>query len=113
MKCNTHDWRIGTAKTASGSIVHPYFCNGCRTHTQLYEKKSKASRIGYIEHINIKVKDIRVCEVCGTQGAEKHHFAPRYIFGDESERWPISMRKNCEVCKPAGRHLSSAYLDKL
>ena len=31
-----------------------------------------------------------VCVVCGKIGAENHHWAPRYLFGDECDSWPQS-----------------------
>lgn len=42
-----------------------------------------------IESIEIR-KDGRAdkCEVCGGAGAEWHHFAPRFLFGDEADKWP-------------------------
>ena len=36
------------------------------------------------------------CEVCGTEGAENHHWAPSALFGSESERWPQSYL--CQPC---------------
>lgn len=38
-------------------------------------------------------RDGRPCEVCGdTSGVERHHYAPRHIFGfDEADRWPTGM----------------------
>lgn len=36
------------------------------------------------------VQDYRtdICAVCGQPGTELHHFAPRFIFGDDCEQWP-------------------------
>lgn len=90
-KCGFHDWRVGTAITASGSTVHPYYCSGCGTRTQLYERKETARRMGCSVKISIPIREIRKCEVCGAEGAEVHHWAPRSIFGDEAERWPTSL----------------------
>lgn len=28
------------------------------------------------------------CEVCQSAGTEYHHWAPRFLFGDESPNWP-------------------------
>lgn len=38
------------------------------------------------------VEDYRVqtCSVCGTLGAQLHHWAPRYLFGDEADKWPLT-----------------------
>lgn len=97
-KCGAHDWRIGTATTASGSIVHPYFCGGCGEKTQLYERKEKAKKAGCGVRIDIEIRQPRICDVCGASGAEMHHWAPRYLFGDDSEKWPKAM-----LCVPCHR----------
>ncbi len=31
-----------------------------------------------------------LCAVCGSPFAERHHFAPRHLFGDEAEQWPTA-----------------------
>lgn len=36
------------------------------------------------------------CEVCGKKGAEIHHWAPRGLFGDEADDWPVSLL--CREC---------------
>ena len=36
------------------------------------------------------------CAVCGTIGAELHHWSPRYLFGDECEDWPTAFL--CRDC---------------
>jgi len=46
------------------------------------------------------VRDYRtpefVCEVCGAIGVEEHHWAPRFIFGEEADKWPVS--RLCPKC---------------
>jgi hypothetical protein len=68
------------------------------------------SPIKYIAHDKIKSENIdinkipilnnyslnHVCSVCGTVGAALHHFAPRYIFKDECEKWAKGYL--CESC---------------
>lgn len=36
------------------------------------------------------------CFVCGSPYVENHHFAPRYLFDDECERWPQAFL--CKKC---------------
>lgn len=36
------------------------------------------------------------CQVCGSRGAEEHHWAPKGIFGAEAERWPKDYL--CKAC---------------
>ena len=97
--CGDHDWRINAATTISGSTVHPYYCGNCLRHTQAYVKKSLARRLGcdHIIHL-VRQEEKRVCEVCGAVGAERHHWAPGYLFGPESDRWPTSL-----LCVPCHR----------
>jgi hypothetical protein len=37
-----------------------------------------------------------ICAVCGAVGAANHHFAPRFLFGDECEKWAQDYL--CEKC---------------
>lgn len=30
------------------------------------------------------------CAVCGAMGTEVHHWAPRYIFNDDADKWPTA-----------------------
>ena len=30
------------------------------------------------------------CAVCGSYQVELHHFAPKYLFGDDSDNWPTA-----------------------
>ena len=42
---------------------------------------------------------LRRCAVCGADGAELHHFAPRAFFGKECERWPKAyLCRTCHRC---------------
>ena len=95
-KCGAFVWRVGTATTASGSIVNPYFCGGCGAKTQLYERKLKAKSMGCATEVHIEVRHHRHCEVCAAQGAEEHHWAPRFLFGSDAEKWPKAML--CIAC---------------
>jgi hypothetical protein len=70
--------------------MYPYVCESCGLQTQQYAKKALIKELG-IEPSEIKPRYPRhKCEVCGASGAENHHWAPYYLFGDESERWPTS-----------------------
>lgn len=68
------------------------------------------SPIKYIAHSKINAQGIEInkipilnnysldhiCSVCGTVGAALHHFAPRYIFKDEADKWATGYL--CETC---------------
>ena len=87
--------------------------------TQLYEKKSVALAAGRLRVIQPRVVEKPQCEVCGAKGAERHHWAPWALFGDEAERWPQSML--CVPCHlrwhqivtPSLSRLSSDAMDDL
>ncbi|MBU2052495.1 hypothetical protein KKH13_04800 [Patescibacteria group bacterium] len=48
----------------------------------------------------VKVIDndqVPFCEVCGSvDNIEYHHCAPRHLFGDDADKWPIS--RLCRKC---------------
>jgi hypothetical protein len=69
-----------------------------------YSGKHTISKPGndYIPHDKIRLAKIEiddlpvidnfsgreVCAVCGSPFTERHHWAPRYLFSDDCERWP-------------------------
>lgn len=84
-KCNSENMGIGTYNTASGSVIHPWFCLDCGKRTTVYVKKTELK--------NYKITDVvfeseykQTCERCGALGAELHHYAPRHLF-DDYDRW--------------------------
>lgn len=112
-KCESFDVRIGIAKTVTGSIIYPLFCNDCGNVMARYVKKEIAMRY---QDSNGTLRDVLTntgrkiaegilsaddfkkdpCEVCGSQDKiESHHWAPRHLFGDECEMWPQS-----NLCQP-------------
>lgn len=47
----------------------------------------------------------QVCMVCDAAGpTEKHHFAPRILFGDEADLWPI-----WDLCRPCREEWHTSY----
>jgi ribosomal protein L37AE/L43A len=43
------------------------------------------------------------CRVCGARGTELHHWAPRHLFGSESDLWPTDYL--CVGCHRRWHHL--------
>ena len=50
------------------------------------------------------------CVVCGTLGAEEHHWAPWFIFKEECESWPKSML--CPTCHKRWHDLVTPDMSK-
>ncbi len=65
-------------------------------HKALNFSEREYARIVRINEENNEPSSQGVCEVCGFAGyVELHHWAPRGIFKDEAEDWPMSM-----LCRP-------------
>jgi hypothetical protein len=58
--------------------------------------KNHALRAGVNLEYSAPPEDTHACEVCGHLGTERHHWAPYYLFGNESEAWPKSFL--CQAC---------------
>ncbi len=70
------------------------WCWECGHRTEgAFVGKDEARELGLDKSTLEVVKDNRTehCEVCSDLGAEEHHWAPRYLFGDESGQWPTSL----------------------
>lgn len=95
-KCGETRWGIRKLVNQAGKTMYPYVCEACGLQTQRYVSHSEAKRLGQEpEHINARFPRPQ-CEVCKTEGAELHHWAPYAIFGDEASRWPTSYL--CPAC---------------
>ena len=97
-KCDALDWKVGRMVDSGGGIRYPYFCGGCGTRTQLYQKKKQAISAWAMDgRTEIKTeRPLPECEVCGEVGAQRHHWAPQYLFGLEADKWPMGYL--CQSC---------------
>lgn len=99
---------LGTAENAYGKTVHPYFCRDCGEVMTQYASKQTAAQVaredGPLPNVTLKSTKLnkptekdKPCEVCGSTGTtERHHWAPRHLFGEEAYRWPTSYL--CQRC---------------
>ena len=88
-KCNSENMGIITYHTASGSIVYPWCCIDCNKRTTHYvSKKDFAIHADFLTDIVHHSEYKQICQVCGTIGAELHHYAPYYLFKEECNAWP-------------------------
>lgn len=90
-------------RTITGSGVSQVYwkCSACGKNaggSAQYIKHEKITTYG-LEITSILIeKDYRQekCQVCGTLGAEYHHWAPRHLFGDAADKWPTGWL--CKKC---------------
>ena len=84
--------------TASGASLVHWRCLNC---DRPIEQPGGGYWIAHekVEAIGIKIVVLPIaenqsstlhCEKCGHSGAEIHHWAPRHIFGKDSDTWPTS-----------------------
>lgn len=77
-------------------------------HKMLNHSEREMARIVRVNDENTEPSSQGICEVCGFAGyVECHHWAPRGVFKDEAEDWPMAMLcRKCHVYwhqKMAGR----------
>jgi hypothetical protein len=100
--CHT-DHSLSRREQASGAVHCAWACDVCGkvgTHSGLYISKREALR--HVKTIAdlplIPCEDKPRCDVCDADGAERHHFAPRALFGADADRWPTAL-----LCVPCHR----------
>ncbi len=76
--------------------MFPYICGVCGKHSCRCEKKQNIKNIELLPEYRSSSYEVRICEKCGQEGAEEHHWAPRYIFSEECEDWPKDYL--CQKC---------------
>lgn len=108
--CAGTDFAIGEARNAKGSVIRPWYCLDCGWVSQNYAGKAEAAPFEPLQRV-FTATELRVqqgkpvgtydsnkpCEVCGKTGdSQVHHWAPRFLFGDEAEDWPKGHL--CQAC---------------
>ena len=89
-KCSSENVGIGFYEIASGRIANPWVCRDCGFRHTIFASKKDLVDYHYLiidDHF-YKSKFQENCEVCGKLGAELHHYAPYYLFKEESNNWP-------------------------
>jgi hypothetical protein len=95
-KCKSEDWHIHRMVDRGGSVRYPLVCGDCGDSTVRYVPKKVAEKLGGPFPEIKPWKERPKCEVCGSEGAQRHHWAPFYLFGAECEKWPTSHL--CPTC---------------
>ncbi len=89
-------WFIGFYTDAGGAPKYPFVCFNCGHRTQHFVKRKIVQNSG----IEPKILDPKIppyfCEVCNSEGAQNHHWAPWALFGNEANSWPQSYL--CQTC---------------
>ena len=88
--CGQKCWFVGHFVDAGGHPKYPFVCFLCGRRSQRYAKRKVVERSGVTPvELHPQIPPF-VCEVCGEQGAQEHHWAPTHIFGDDADIWPKS-----------------------
>ena len=97
-----HEWchgienvEIVSGKMANGATVYKTRCRTCAwIKPGLFVKKTVADSLPSIRDVGWFAPPSAACSSCYTSGSERHHVAPRHLFGDESDLWPV-----IELCR--------------
>ncbi len=93
--CGENAFSVGKFIGPSGQIKYPWYCMACKRRSSISEPKHEHLIYTHV----FDDSEINQCEVCGKQGAEWHHWAPRDLFKDECEKWPMGL-----LCQPCHAH---------
>lgn len=98
-KTNEHDWipRLVGYRKRNGLIVAARECRTCGyVRTELGVSMTQADAAQLLLRRDRTAEADR-CTRCGSmEGTERHHWAPRAIFGDAAEGWPTD--DLCRAC---------------
>lgn len=88
---------------ASGEVHIAFRCKTCHKNMNL---KGQWVSKKLLETMNIAIESLPVfddysrnnppCAVCGKNGTELHHFAPKELFPETFEQWPKAYL--CDAC---------------
>ena len=96
-KCELEQqWMVRSSKNSGGQDTCLFVCGHCGHRTQHFVGVKAVRKAGIIPEPIEATSPLPTCAVCGTAGAENHHWAPYALFGEESERWPKSYL--CQPC---------------
>jgi hypothetical protein len=85
----------GARKISSGAIHYGKVCPECHWN-QAMKKEAFRQIVGDMGFPRFDDEPYSLCEKCGAPYAEIHHWAPRYIFGIDADKWPTSAL--CRSC---------------
>ncbi|MEH6652094.1 MAG: hypothetical protein V7707_18890 [Motiliproteus sp.] len=109
--CGFRSWELVKCRNQGGIVQYFFICDECG-----YRKKQ------YLSHKLIKLTGVdprevqpvyprHRCEVCGADGAQNHHWAPKALFGEEAYRWPTSHL--CQSCHTRWHQLVTPNLNQV
>lgn len=96
-KCGT-SCTLARDATASGSVQIFWWCSYCWNYPDPFHAFIPHEYVSSTLKVNIASLTVierypsapkPKCAVCGKQGAQLHHFAPKHLFKD-AERWPTN-----------------------
>jgi len=109
--CGGLGWGVGFYVDAGGSPKYPFYCLGCGKRIPGFAKRNAVERSGIpVKHMFPATLPF-VCEKCGKEGAQQHHWAPTHLFGDQAESWPKSFL--CPQCHQEWHDLVTPNMGKV
>jgi hypothetical protein len=96
--------------TRSGAACYPWACAACGAISTAYIWGALAAPLATYT-VDRREQDPQHCAVCGTLGAEVHHWAPRHLFGDEADDWPVALL--CVKCHKRWHDLVTPDMSRL
>lgn len=99
-QCGHLHWLIVGETNKGGHQIHRMVCENCGYRAPVLVPKTvmqnHAQKVGCEIAYAPPPDDAKECEVCGSVGAEEHHWAPWYLFGSDSDKWPTGFL--CPSC---------------
>lgn len=110
-KCGWYSaWELVKCKNQGGIYQYFFMCDcGYRQKQYFSYKKIKAAGLDPREVPSPYPKT--KCEVCGADGAQRHHWAPYALFGGESEKWPQSYL--CQPCHTRWHQIVTPNINRI
>src|SRR5690242_11858531 len=95
-KCGwTSAWMVAKCVNRGGATHYPIICScGYRSRLSVAKKTVEALNLNPSEIDPVEPRP--QCAVCKADGAQEHHWAPWFLFGQEADQWPRSYL--CQVC---------------
>lgn len=94
---HAHSSEMVAYRKVNGDLVAYSRCNGCGGRYEGFRVYGR-DEVPHPEQLPLVRDEIYhnpPCEVCGSFGTERHHWAPKEFFGWEAEFWPTSY-----ICRP-------------
>lgn len=100
-------WQVRRFVNDGGQVTYPLVCH-CGNRARIMVPKELVVALELETPELARQWLMPKCDVCSTEGAQQHHWAPWAIFGDEADRWPQSFL--CQACHDRWHQLVTPQL---